>query len=99
MSRSLTTGVFGRQKDHLNGASFAHYVMVCSLQVVMSEVESFIDDAEHSGLLNLLKQCSIVDPKGNDGSVIRFRAPYLNTCVHDARGDAISLIVEQLTLK
>lgn len=47
-------------------------------------------------LMSLVKNYLNSSPDPNSGTTIRFRLPYLQTTKHDARGDAVALIVEHL---
>lgn len=47
-------------------------------------------------LITLVKNYLESSPGNDNEAIIRFRSPYMQTTKHDARGDAVSLIVEHL---
>uniref|UniRef100_A0A915Q0U2 PPM-type phosphatase domain-containing protein n=1 Tax=Setaria digitata TaxID=48799 RepID=A0A915Q0U2_9BILA len=64
----------------------------CAYQVELKESETTVNEMLISLVRNYMKSSPDIDNE----ATIRFRSPYLQTTKHDARGDAVALIVEHL---
>uniref|UniRef100_A0A0R3RWY5 PPM-type phosphatase domain-containing protein n=1 Tax=Elaeophora elaphi TaxID=1147741 RepID=A0A0R3RWY5_9BILA len=55
-----------------------------------------LQSSDNEILITLVKNYLGFSPNTDNEATIRFRSPYLQTTKHDARGDAVALIVEHL---